>query len=184
MKSFSSGEVAQICDVTSRTVIRWIEAGKLKAFKLPGRGNNRVSEAQLVSFLTQNRMPVPEELMHDEDEHCVVVSNDVYLCKHARRILRDADYQTSCFSSGIEAGFEIASKRPSLIILDTESTSARPQAVFSQLKKVSEYEPNIIVFCEKGSNLASLQDSMQVLHKPLELHEFSQIIDEMSNNVV
>jgi two-component system response regulator VicR len=55
MKSFSSGEVAKICDVNPRTVIRWIEAKKLKAFKLPGRGNNRVKHSDLLDFLVQNK---------------------------------------------------------------------------------------------------------------------------------
>ena len=41
MKTLTSGEIATYCDVNLRTVIRWIESGKLKGFKLPGRGNNR-----------------------------------------------------------------------------------------------------------------------------------------------
>ena len=51
MKTLTSGEIATYCDVNLRTVIRWIESGKLKGFKLPGRGNNRVLVSDFVSFL-------------------------------------------------------------------------------------------------------------------------------------
>ena len=33
----TTGEAARYCDVNFRTVIRWIEKGYLKAYKLPGR---------------------------------------------------------------------------------------------------------------------------------------------------
>ena len=50
MKTLTSGEIASYCDVNLRTVIRWIESGKLKGFKLPGRGNNRVLVEDFVAF--------------------------------------------------------------------------------------------------------------------------------------
>ena len=49
MKTLTSGEIASYCDVNLRTVIRWIESGKLKGFKLPGRGNNRVLAGIMLS---------------------------------------------------------------------------------------------------------------------------------------
>jgi len=58
--------LAKICDVNPRTVIRWIEAKKLKAFKLPGRGNNRVKHSDLLDFLVQNQIPVPSGLIVEQ----------------------------------------------------------------------------------------------------------------------
>ncbi|MEI8650520.1 helix-turn-helix domain-containing protein [Paraglaciecola sp. Hal342] len=51
MKTLTSGEIAKYCDVNLRTVIRWIDSGRLKGFKLPGGGNNRVTEEDFVDFL-------------------------------------------------------------------------------------------------------------------------------------
>ena len=62
MKTLTSGEIASYCDVNLRTVIRWIESGKLKGFKLPGRGNNRVLVEDFVAFLERHDMPIPDSL--------------------------------------------------------------------------------------------------------------------------
>lgn len=185
MKSFSSGEVAQICDVTSRTVIRWIEANKIKAFKLPGRGNNRISEAELLNFLVENKMPIPEELTREEENYCVVVTTDEYLCRHARRILRNADYLTDCFESGIEAGFEIAFRRPSLIVLDADLSSASPRQMYAQIEKVADYSPDIIVFSSRAQKPSERGDEHVVfLDKPLSLNAFAQAVDDLSASTV
>lgn len=185
MKSFSSGEVAQICDVTSRTVIRWIEANKIKAFKLPGRGNNRISEAELLNFLVENKMPIPEELTREEENCCVVVTTDEYLCRHARRILRNADYLTDCFESGIEAGFEIAFRRPSLIVLDADLSSASPRQMYAQIEKVADYSPDIIVFSSRAQKPSERGDEHVVfLDKPLSLNAFAQAVDDLSASTV
>ncbi|MDO6805884.1 helix-turn-helix domain-containing protein, partial [Wenyingzhuangia sp. 1_MG-2023] len=53
----TTGEVAKYCGVNFRTVIRWIERGHLEAYKLPGRGDNRVPVAGFVRFLQSNEMP-------------------------------------------------------------------------------------------------------------------------------
>ncbi len=62
MKTFTTGDIALMCDVNLRTVIRWIERGSLQAHKLPGRGNNRVIETDFLQFLHTHGMPVPLEL--------------------------------------------------------------------------------------------------------------------------
>ena len=54
MKTLTSGDIAQYCDVNLRTVIRWLESGKLKGFKLPGRGNNRVLVSDFIEFLERH----------------------------------------------------------------------------------------------------------------------------------
>ena len=61
-QALTTGEVAKYCGVNFRTVIRWIERGHLDAYKLPGRGDNRIPVESFVDFLNNNNMPVPEEL--------------------------------------------------------------------------------------------------------------------------
>ena len=33
--SYTTGEVARLCQVTKRTVIKWIDGGKLKGYTIP-----------------------------------------------------------------------------------------------------------------------------------------------------
>lgn len=60
--TLTTGDIAQYCDVNSRTVIRWIRRGHLRAYQLPGRGDNRIDVEDFLDFLWQHKMPVPEEL--------------------------------------------------------------------------------------------------------------------------
>ena len=60
--TLTTGEIAQYCDVNSRTVIRWIKRGHLRAYQLPGRGDNRIALEDFLAFLAAHGMPVPREL--------------------------------------------------------------------------------------------------------------------------
>ncbi len=62
---FSSGQVAKICHVAARTISKWIDAGRLHGYRIPGSQDRRVTRENLVRFLRENDMPLPPEL---EDE--------------------------------------------------------------------------------------------------------------------
>jgi excisionase family DNA binding protein len=52
----SVGFVARHCGVSNTTVLRWIEAGQLPAFRLPG-GHHRIGRTDLSDFLTKYHIP-------------------------------------------------------------------------------------------------------------------------------
>ena len=76
IKTYTTGEIAALCDVNLRTVIRWIDRGALKGFKLPGRGNNRVREEDFIAFLHEHEMPVPPELQKKISRHILIVDDE------------------------------------------------------------------------------------------------------------
>lgn len=181
IKSYSSGDVAKICDVTPRTIIRWITSGKLPAFKLPGRGNNRVSQEALLSFLHDNKMPIPRDLRETEDRHCVILASDKYLVRHVKRIVRDADYLTHVISDMVEAGLSIAANKPQLVIIDTEIIPDSPWQTASKIRAAMPVQGEVLLFVENTNDLdnsAALKD-MTLLTKPLELSVFAAFIDEL-----
>ncbi len=70
--AYSTHDVARICHVTPMTVIRWIEDGKLSAFKTVG-GHRRIRGPDLQTFCTTRGIPMPREragpiLIVDGDE--------------------------------------------------------------------------------------------------------------------
>ncbi len=54
---FTTGAVARHCGVSKVTVLRWIEKGDLKAFKLPG-GQNRIHRDDFLAFADRYAIPV------------------------------------------------------------------------------------------------------------------------------
>ena len=74
--ALTTGEVAKYCGVNFRTVIRWIERGHLDAYKLPGRGDNRIPVESFVDFLANNNMPIPEELEGGSQKMVMLVASE------------------------------------------------------------------------------------------------------------
>ena len=53
----TTGAVARHCGVSKVTVLRWIEKGNLKAFKLPG-GQNRIQRDDFYAFADKHSIPL------------------------------------------------------------------------------------------------------------------------------
>ncbi len=49
----TSGEVAKVMGINMRTVIRLIDSGKLKGFKIPGSKHRRVEEKHLRELMQE-----------------------------------------------------------------------------------------------------------------------------------
>ena len=117
-KIYTTYQIGKFCQVNIRTVIRWIETGKLKAYTTPG-GHRRVKWSDLINFLTQNRMPIPKELEEGRKKKILVVDDDPDFLEIARKVLEkipDAEIKTT--SSGFDAGILVAEWNPDLILLD------------------------------------------------------------------
>ena len=55
----TTGNIATICSVASRTVTTWLDKGLLKGYKLPGSNTRRVTIKEMERFLQENGMPMP-----------------------------------------------------------------------------------------------------------------------------
>ena len=118
-ESFSTGEIAKFCQVNLRTVIRWIEAGKIKGYKLPGRGNNRVSRAELLRFMQEYDMPIPDVLSQPAiSDTILIIDDEAPFANAIQRALRKANYATVIANGGFQAGVMLKSFKPTLITLD------------------------------------------------------------------
>ncbi len=170
-KNLTTGEVARYCGVNVRTVIRWIERGRLKAYQLPGRGDNRVRPDDLLDFLQVHDMPVPEELQPAR-RRVLIVDDDELVAKAIERILHHAGFETRIATGGFEAGALLGEFKPAVMTLDLQMPGmggfevlefVRRSECFKRLKivVVSALPP-----AELEKALASGAD--EVLEKPLD----------------
>lgn len=113
----TTGEVAQYCKVNFRTVIRWIKRGHLKAYQLPGRGDNRVEVADFLRFLKQHNMPVPGEFQRSAPR-VLIVDDDQGTAQAIQRVLRRAGFETQVAFDGFSAGALMESFAPEVMTLD------------------------------------------------------------------
>jgi len=128
-RNLTTGDIAKLCGVNFRTVIRWIQRGHLKAFQLPGRGDNRVQVADFIEFLNENNMPIPEELQ-PLGRRVLIVEGDDKLAKAMEKSLRNTGFETKVATDGFQAGALANTFNPGVMIVDVGMKGMDgPQAV-------------------------------------------------------
>lgn len=116
-RSLTTGEIAKYCGVNFRTVIRWIKQGHLRAYQLPGRGDNRVEVQDFVNFLREHEMPIPQEFQ-ERSHRVLIVEDDPLMAKNMHRILRRGGFETQIASDGFSAGTLVKTFSPAVMTLD------------------------------------------------------------------
>ena len=113
----TTGEVARFCGVNFRTVIRWIERGHLNAYKLPGRGDNRVPVADFIRFLESNQMPVPEALL--PQQHTLLIRLESHaLIGDIASLGRCAGWEPVVAASDLQLGYLLGKHSTAALIVD------------------------------------------------------------------
>lgn len=135
----TTGEIAKYCGVNFRTVIRWIERGRLKAYQLPGRGDNRVSVEDFLEFLRINNMPVPDDFSQ-KDRRVLIVESDPHVARQFEGTLQQSGFQTSVASDGFHAGSLLGTFRPSVMLLDLKIPGLSAKDVVNFVRKAGGSE--------------------------------------------
>ena len=56
----TAGEVAEICNVASRTVHKWFDCGDLKGYRIPLSRDRRIPIPELLRFMKVYGIPIPK----------------------------------------------------------------------------------------------------------------------------
>src|SRR3989344_3812773 len=107
-KTFGTHDIAKICQVTPPTIGRWIEEGKLPSFKTAG-GHRRVWDEDLVVFLKEHNIPVPDDLKTDGPLRILIVDDEPEMRRFITRILQKLAPGAEIHEAadGFEAGHKI-----------------------------------------------------------------------------
>ncbi|SEQ79455.1 DNA binding domain-containing protein, excisionase family [Amphritea atlantica] len=183
MKTLTTGEIAKLCDVNLRTVIRWIDRGALTGFKLPGRGNNRVREEDFIAFLHEHGMPVPPGLQQTISRQILIVDDEPAVAKSIQRVLRSNGYETLIATDGFQAGSMLSIEKPALMTLDLSMPGLDGYGVIECVRSTSELSGlKILVISALGE--ASLEKALAagadaVLQKPFENEQLLKSIQQL-----
>lgn len=116
---FRTGQVAKICKVVPRTVSKWVDSGRLKAFRIPfGLRERRILRKDLIRFLKEYGIPLGDL----EDEAMVkvlIVAQDQALIENLRRELPvERSFKVAVAISSFHAGIQVEDLHPDCIIVD------------------------------------------------------------------
>ncbi len=115
---YTTGEVAKICNVTIRTVIKWFESGKLKGYKIPGSRDRRIPRASLVEFLDEHQIPTAS-LDADRRRKILIVDDEVGIVDFLKEYFEGLGFfDVRAVHNGYEAGIVTMEFRPEVLVLD------------------------------------------------------------------
>jgi len=174
-EALTTGEVAKYCSVNFRTVIRWIEKGYIDAYKLPGRGDNRIPIAALIAFMNKNNMPIPVALSETLGEEVkqeapvvpsgksrvLIIEDEALMSKSMARTIKRAGYEVQIASNGIEAGIQLERYRPMLITLDLQMPGMSGFEVLEALRSNDSYQ-NIKVLVVSAATKMKMLEVMEL----------------------
>lgn len=152
-QALTTGEAAKYCGVNFRTVIRWIERGHLDAYKLPGRGDNRIPVDTFVDFLRQNDMPVPDELIAD-DRRLLLFSLQDARARDLAADLRRNDWDVILANDPVQLGYMIAKEKPSALLLMDQEYADVAARIMRDISKDKSESPK----------MALLQENQRIMH--------------------
>jgi excisionase family DNA binding protein len=141
-------KASQMCKVSSKTIINWIEAGHIKAYKTVG-GHRRIKRPDLVDFMRNQGIPIPEEETGGNGrKRILVVDDDPIIVETIVQSLEEDenDYEVISAGDGFEAGLQVNHFKPDLMILDIMMPDIKGNEVCRRIKCTPETcETKIIV---------------------------------------
>lgn len=119
MEILTVAQASKYCNVATKTIIGWIEAGHLAALKTAS-GHRRIKKEDLDEFLKTRGIPVTEETKSGERKKVLVVDDDRIIVETIVQSLEEDEfgYEIISAADGFEAGLQINHFKPDLIILD------------------------------------------------------------------
>jgi len=159
----TTGQIAQFCHVTHRGVLKWVESGKLKAYRTPGK-HSRVSVEDFLSFLKEYKMPIPSQLQEGPILKKVLIVDDYKGIVHSlRRILQmENKYIIEVAYDGFDAGKKFTVFQPDLVILDIYMPGLDGYQVFANIRNDTKNK-NTKIIIMSGVNEPSVIEKIKDL---------------------
>ena len=144
---FTTFEAAKLCHVSPLSIINWVNAGRLPAFRTPG-GHRRIRREDLSRFMRENGIPLPEELRDGSGRPRILVVDDEasirdVIADHLSH--RATPYDVVTAADGFEAGRQVATFRPDVVLLDLRMPGLDGFQVCRTIKGDSETASTIVI---------------------------------------
>ena len=153
-------EAARLCHVSPLSIINWVNAGRLPAFRTPG-GHRRIRREDLITFMRDNGLPLPEELSQGAGRRKVLIVDDEpailkLLAEQLKRQTKDP-FEVATASDGFEAGRLVASLRPDVVILDLRMPGVDGFQVCKTIRKAEGTLQLDCLFMQKPNGKTAVQ---------------------------
>lgn len=141
---FTTGEAAEICNVSQQTIIRCFDSGRLQGFRVPGSRFRRIPKAELLRFMKAN--DIPTEGLDSGRKRILVVDDDKEIVDLFLDVLsRDDRFEVKAAKTGYDAGMLTEKFRPNLVLLDYMLPDINGNLVCQRIKTNPETKDTKII---------------------------------------
>ena len=139
-------QASKYCNVSPKTIINWIEADHIKAYRTVG-GHRRIKKTDLEEFMKKQGIPIPEKEIESERKRILIVDDDQIIVETIVQALEEEayDYEIISASDGFEAGLQVTHFKPHLLILDIMMPDIKGYDVCKKIKENEETEDTKII---------------------------------------
>jgi excisionase family DNA binding protein len=183
---FTTFEAAKLCHVSPLSIINWVNANRLPAFRTPG-GHRRIRREDLARFMRENGIPLPEELRDGSGRPRVLVVDDEAPIREviAESLARRTNpYEVTTAADGFEAGRLVATFRPDIVLLDLRMPGLDGFQVCRTIKGDSETASTVVI-AMTGYHTVETEarilecGAVRCLSKPIEPSAVGAVLDSV-----
>ncbi|MCK5708630.1 MAG: response regulator [Candidatus Aureabacteria bacterium] len=187
--SYTIEQVAGFCQTSIWTIHRRIKEGGLRSFRAGGGRTVRIAKKDLINFIKENGIPMPEE-MRLQKKRILIVDDDEKIVRSLVRYLKNkSDYEIETASSGFRAGVLINAFMPQVIVLDIMLGDINGRDVIKTLRSDEKHEDVKVIAISgyiKSEEIDELLNAgfNDYLSKPFKLSELMDRIEGFFEEVV
>ncbi|ODN41937.1 response regulator [Piscirickettsia litoralis] len=202
----TTGDAAKLCGVTVKTIIRWIDQGKLNAFKLPGRGDHRILRNEMIDFLKVNNIPFNQVQQADPDNsesaqltkgniansqpRALIIDDEELMALTIARTLKREKIDVKTSNNAFEAGVWLERFKPHIITLDINMPGINGFQILKGVQELSTSQGLGIIIIT-GIPLREIQEKInfsdsqhfqsEILEKPFSAEDLINITKKLLN---
>lgn len=172
---FTTGEAADICQVSQQTIIRCFDSGRLEGFRVPGSRFRRIPRESLIKFMKTNAIPL--DGLESGKKKVLIVDDDAEIVDLLVEVLsRDGRFDIKTATSGYEAGMHTQQFRPDCILLDYMLPDVNGNVVCHTIRRNPEFEHIKIIIVsgvikQDEIDLLLKSGAQDFIKKPFDINE-------------
>ncbi|OQY11816.1 MAG: histidine kinase [Desulfobacteraceae bacterium 4572_19] len=176
---------SKYCNVSSKTIINWVESGHIKAYKTVG-GHRRIKKNDLELFMKDQGIPMPDEEQVEGTKKILVIDDDMIIVESIVQALEEDEYNYEVLSAsdGFEAGLQVNHFNPDLLILDIMMPDIKGYEVCKKIKSNEQTKHTKIIVLSAYLDEAKFKQMEDngadlCLSKPLPLSQLKEEVAKL-----
>jgi len=182
---YTTGEAAELCNLSQQTIIRCFDSGRLRGFRIPGSKFRKIPHDSLMKFMKENSIPIING-MQSGKKRLLIVDDDAEIVELMMDVLaRDGRFEVKTASTGYDAGIMTQKFKPDLILLDYMLPDVNGNIVCKTIKQDPEFASTRIIIISGVINQTEIDDLLKAgaesfVKKPFNITE---LIDRIADTL-